>query len=63
MTAPIELGIGRKVMEWFDAAATQDPMIVKRNHPLRNTIDLTVGRLVGLGVAEAHEFEKRVTAG
>jgi hypothetical protein len=59
----IELGIGRKVMEWFDAAATQDPMIVKRNHPLRNTIDLTVGRLVGLGVAEAHEFEKRVTAG
>jgi hypothetical protein len=56
----IELGIGRKVIEWFDAAATQDPRILMPNHPLRNIVDLTVGRLVGLGVAEAHEFEKRV---
>ena len=59
----IELGIGRQVTEWFAAAATQDPTILSRNHPQRNIIDLTVGRLVGLGVAEAHEFEKRVAGG
>ena len=51
-----ELGIGRKVMEWLDAAATEDRTILMPNHPSRDIIDLTVGRLVGLGIAEAHEF-------
>jgi len=58
----IELGIGRKVMEWLDAAVTEDPTILMPNHRLRGMIDLTVGRLVSLGVGEAYEFEMRVAA-
>jgi|TARA_R110002124_G_scaffold287327_1_gene472906 hypothetical protein len=56
----VELGTGRKVLEWLNAAATEDPTILMSNHPSRSIIDLTVGRLIVLGVGEAHEFERRV---
>ncbi len=58
----VELGIGHKVIHWLSAAATEDPTILLRNHPLRGMIDLTVGRLIGFGIGEAHEFEKRVAS-
>ena len=55
-----ELGIGRKVADWFEAAAVEDPSMFHRNHPSRNRIDAILGRLVSLGVAEAHELELRI---
>lgn len=58
----IGLGIGRLVMEWFEAAANEDPTILAKDHRVRGEIDVAVGRLVTLGVAQAHEFEMRVAA-
>ena len=56
----IALGIGRKAMQWLEAATGEDPSLLAHGHPARSAIDLLVGRLVAIGVAEAHEFEKRV---
>jgi hypothetical protein len=58
----IDLGIGRKVVQWFEVAVAEDPGILAQSHPMRNLIELTIGRLVEAGVAEAHEFEKRLEA-
>lgn len=58
----IGLGIGGRVMEWLRAAADEDPTILAKDHRERRRIDVAVGRLVTLGVALAHEFEKRVAA-
>ncbi len=56
----VELGIGRKVMQWFEAAVAEDDSILSKDHPRREAIDLATGWLVAFGVAEAHEFETRV---
>lgn len=58
----IELGLGRKVMQWLDAVVAEDPGMLARDHPMRSLIELAIGRLVTAGVAEAHEFEKRLNA-
>jgi hypothetical protein len=58
----IELGIGRAISEWFNAAAAEDPLILQRDHLMRNRIDTAIGRLVKLGVPEAYEFEKLVAS-
>ncbi|SFL44006.1 hypothetical protein SAMN04488004_11913 [Loktanella salsilacus] len=55
-----ELGIGRKVAEWFETAAVDDPSLYGQSHPSRNRIDAILGRLVSLGVSEAHELEVRI---
>ncbi|MGX9857367.1 hypothetical protein ACR03S_18340 (plasmid) [Limimaricola variabilis] len=55
-----ELGIGRKVAEWFKAAAVIDPSLYGQSHPSRSRIDAILGRLVSLGVSEAHELEVRI---
>ena len=55
-----ELGIGRKTASWFEAAAVDDPSLYRRVHPSRSRIDAILGRLVSLGVSEAHELELRI---
>lgn len=58
----IDMGIGRKVVQWLEAAIIQEPGLLGPAHPLRAHIDRTLGRLVNVGVAEAHELELRVEA-
>lgn len=57
-----ELGIGRKIAEWFEAAAADDPSLYRQAHPSRSRIDAILGRLVSLGVSEAHELELQIQA-
>lgn len=57
-----ELGIGRKVAEWLNKAAVDDPSLHSRSHPSRSRIDAILGPLVSLGVSEAHELEVRIQA-
>jgi hypothetical protein len=56
------LGVGRKVAQWFEMAAVEDPSLLRRDHPERARIDVMLGRLVSLGVSEAHEIERRIEA-
>jgi hypothetical protein len=58
----IDMGIGRKVVQWLEAAIIQEPGLLAPAHPLRARIDRALGRLVGVGVAEAHELELKVEA-
>jgi hypothetical protein len=55
-----ELGIGRKIFEWFEHASTLDPLLLNGEHPLRDRIDTMLGRLVEFGVPEAYELEQRI---
>jgi len=57
-----ELGIGRKIAEWFEVAAAEDPSLHRQAHPSRSRIDSILGRLVSLGVSEAHELELQILA-
>jgi len=57
-----ELGIGRKVAEWLNKAEVDDRSLYSRSHPSRSRIDVILGRLVSLGVSEAHELEVRIQA-
>lgn len=57
------LGIGRRVVAWLRAAATDDSELNGPAHPLRNRIDVMLGRLVAAGVAEAHDLEREIQAG
>jgi hypothetical protein len=43
-------------------AAVEDPSLLRRDHPERARIDVMLGRLVSLGVSEAHEIERRIEA-
>jgi hypothetical protein len=56
------LGIGRKVAQWFEKAAAEDPYLLRRDHPERARIAAMLGRLTSLGVSEAHDIEIRVEA-
>ncbi|KEO60170.1 hypothetical protein [Thioclava indica] len=58
----IAAGVGRQVVQWFEACAVEDPGLLEPAHPERARIDRTLGRLVALGVAEAYDLERRVTA-
>lgn len=58
----IDMGIGRKVVQWLEAAIIHEPGLLGPAHPLRGRIDRALGRLVSVGVAEAHELELRVEA-
>jgi len=57
-----ELGIGRKIAEWLEAAAAEDPSLYRQAHPSRSRIDAILGRLVSLGVSKAHDLELRIQA-
>jgi hypothetical protein len=54
------MGIGRNVVEWFEAAIAEEAGILGPTHPQRERIDRVLGRLVGVGVAEAHQMEKQI---
>lgn len=56
-------GIGGQVIEWFDAAILEDPSLLTPAHPARSRIDSVLGKMVSVGIAEAHELELRVEAG
>ncbi|MBB4615377.1 AAA family ATPase [Novosphingobium taihuense] len=57
-----ELAIGRKVAQWFESATKGDPSLCRRDHAQRLRIDAMLGRLVSLGVSEAHELELKIEA-
>jgi len=57
-----DLAIGRRVAAWFITAAIGDPCLLHCDHPSRGRIDAALGRLVSLGVSEAHELELRIQA-
>lgn len=54
--------IGRQVVQWFEACIVEDPGLLAPAHPARARIDRALGQLVAVGVAEAHDLERRVTA-
>jgi hypothetical protein len=56
----VTMGIGRKAIEWFEAAVAEDPALLGPAHPQRKRIDHILGHLVSAGIAEAHELEKQV---
>lgn len=56
----LDMGIGRQIIRWFDAVIAEDPSLLAPAHPARVRIDGVLGRLVGVGIAEAHEIERRV---
>ncbi|MGO8082293.1 hypothetical protein [Rhizobium leguminosarum] len=56
------LGIGRKIAQWFEKAAIEDLSLLRRGHFERARIDATLGRLVSLGVSQAHDIEIRIQA-
>lgn len=58
----IAAGVGRQVVRWFEACVVEDPGLLAPAHPARARIDRALGRLVAVGVAEAHDLERRVTA-
>lgn len=58
----LALGIGRKVAQWFEKAAVEDPSLLRREHPEEARIAAMLGRLVSLGVSEAHDIEMRIEA-
>jgi hypothetical protein len=59
----IELGIGRRAVEWLLAASSEEPGLLTPDHLLRGRIDAVLGRLIALGVPEAHELERRIEEG
>jgi hypothetical protein len=56
----IDMGIGRKIVQWLEAAIIQEPQMLAPAHPLRARFDRVLGRLIGVGIAEARELELRV---
>lgn len=56
----LELGIGQKIIEWFERASVEEPSLLGPDHPYRMRIDTALGRLVDFGVPEAHEFDMRI---
>ena len=56
----IELGIGRRAVEWLIAASNEEPGLLAPEHALRGRIDAVLGRLIAMGVPEAHELERRI---
>jgi hypothetical protein len=56
------LGLGNKLILWFNRAAIDDPALLLADHPSRTRIDAVLGRMVALGVSEAHTLEKKIEA-
>jgi hypothetical protein len=56
----VTMGIGRKIVEWLEAAIVEEPALLGPAHPQRARIDRVLGQLVAVGIAEAHELEKQV---
>ncbi|AEH81162.1 hypothetical protein SM11_pC0089 (plasmid) [Sinorhizobium meliloti SM11] len=56
----LELGLGRRIVHWLDVAAEEDGSILTPTHQHRARMDRIIGKLIELGVAEAHDFEQRI---
>jgi hypothetical protein len=56
----VAMGIGRKVVEWFEVAAVEERSLFGPAHTQRVRIDHVFGRLVAVGIAEAHALERQV---
>lgn len=56
----IALGIGNKIVDWFERVIIEEPSLLARGHPHSARIDVLFGRLVKLGVPEAHDMEMRI---
>lgn len=56
----VDLGIGRRIVSWLREATVESPELNGRDHPLRLRIDAMLGRLVAVGVAEAHDLERTI---
>lgn len=55
-------GVGRQIVEWFEAVIGDEPELLAPEYPERERIDRLLGALVSFGVAEAHELEMKVEA-
>lgn len=53
----IDHGLGARVVKWLDAIIGADVALRSASHPLRPQVDDLLGRLVQVGVAEAHHLE------
>jgi hypothetical protein len=58
----VTAGVGRMVVQWFEATKLQEPAILEPAHPYRSRIDGVIGQLVSAGIAEAHEIERQIEA-
>lgn len=56
------LGIGRRIVRWFDGVLIDAPELLAPAHPERGRVDRLLGRLVSVGIAEAHELERQIEA-
>lgn len=57
------MGVGRKVVEWLEAAIEEDPELVDPAHSARPRVDQLLDRLIHAGVAPAHDFAARLQNG
>ncbi|MCW1920865.1 ATP-binding protein [Rhodobacter sp. KR11] len=58
----IAAGVGRLVVQWFEACVVEDPGLLAPAYPARARIDRALGRLIAVGVAEAYDLEQSVMA-
>lgn len=56
----VDLGIGRKIVEWFVSSMAEQPSLCGRAHPMRSRIDALIGRLISLGVPGAYDLEELI---
>ena len=57
------MGVGRKVVEWLEAAIEEDPELVDLAHSARPRVDRLLDRLIHAGVASAHDLAARLQNG
>ena len=57
------MGVGRKVVEWLEAAIEVDAQLVDPAHSARPRADRLLDRLIHAGVAPAHDFAARLQNG
>lgn len=58
----LSVGIGGQVIKWFEAAIADDPSMLAPGHAARTRIDSVLGKLVDVGLAQAHELGLQVEA-
>lgn len=59
----LELGIGRRIITWVEAAGQEDSSLLGEGHAERVRIERVIGRLVAIGIPEAHALEVQMAAG
>jgi len=54
----IDQGIGRRLCSLMEAILASDPKLFASDQPLRRDIDVLLGSMVRMGIAEAHRLEE-----